>query len=254
MEFKLHPVPHMKANSSNNGNNSSEVHEKVMEAYSFICHNYDEHRRDWIILIGFSRGAFTVRCVADLIRHVGLLTKMGLSYLPEIYDLWLNRLGNIPQRQKLQDRCRELFLCRHLRQEIRIKVCAVWDTVSSIGIPWPALFGAQRPADPNFVHSDLYDGIDNAFQALSLHERRYHFRPLVWRHPNGRTLNCNLEQCWFMGYHSDIGGGNKDESLAHFALAWMISKLWRFLKFDLHTLCQVTPSTSSWTVGSGKRT
>ncbi|KAL2686894.1 hypothetical protein Neosp_004437 [[Neocosmospora] mangrovei] len=39
----------------------------IIEAYSFICHNYNADALDQIILIGFSRGAFAVRCIADLI-------------------------------------------------------------------------------------------------------------------------------------------------------------------------------------------
>ena len=55
----------------------------VREAYSFLSTNYSPG--DEIFLIGFSRGAFTARTVAGLIDTVGLLTKKGLSALPEIF-------------------------------------------------------------------------------------------------------------------------------------------------------------------------
>jgi hypothetical protein len=57
--------------------------EHVREAYSFLCNNYASG--DEIFLIGFSRGAFTARSVAGLISVVGLLTKKGLPFLPEIF-------------------------------------------------------------------------------------------------------------------------------------------------------------------------
>ncbi|KAK4154943.1 DUF2235 domain-containing protein, partial [Chaetomidium leptoderma] len=44
----------------------------IREVYNFICTNYVDG--DDIILIGFSRGAFTARSVADMVASVGLLT------------------------------------------------------------------------------------------------------------------------------------------------------------------------------------
>jgi uncharacterized protein (DUF2235 family) len=41
-----------------------------------------------MVLIGFSRGAFTVRCVAQLIEEVGLLNRSGLRHLPKLFRIW----------------------------------------------------------------------------------------------------------------------------------------------------------------------
>lgn len=57
--------------------------ENVCEGYSFLSNNYAPG--DEIFLIGFSRGAFTARSVAGLISTVGILTKKGLPFLPEIF-------------------------------------------------------------------------------------------------------------------------------------------------------------------------
>ena len=65
------------------------LNENVREAYSFIANNWSHG--DEIFLIGFSRGAFTARTVAGLIDSIGLLTKPGLSYLPEIFQDVLHR-------------------------------------------------------------------------------------------------------------------------------------------------------------------
>ena len=54
----------------------------VRETYSFLANNY--HPGDEIFLLGFSRGAFTARCIGGLIAEVGLLTKKGLNTLPEV--------------------------------------------------------------------------------------------------------------------------------------------------------------------------
>lgn len=51
--------------------------------YSFIVANYTPG--DEIILIGFSRGAFTVRSCASIIRDIGLLTRHGMEYFYAIF-------------------------------------------------------------------------------------------------------------------------------------------------------------------------
>ncbi|GIJ81563.1 hypothetical protein Asppvi_000062 [Aspergillus pseudoviridinutans] len=220
----------------------SGIDEKIMEAYSFICHNYSGED-DKIILIGFSRGAFTVRCIADFIHKAGLLTKVGLFYLTQLYDLWVGgKLGtdNVPEAF----RTGVLGDPTQVRPSIRINACAVWDTVCSLGVPQLGFSGPRLPSRFSFVLSDLCEGIENAFQALSLHERRLAFLPYVWK-PR-ETNHCSLQQCWFMGYHADIGGGNKDECLAHFALAWMISKLDPFVEFNKEYFWMPTASDTSW--------
>jgi uncharacterized protein (DUF2235 family) len=224
------------------------IYETILESYTFICHNYHckghkDHENcedDEIYLFGFSRGAFTVRCVAQLIYEVGLLTKEGLSHLSGLFSLWKD------QRQAaLDDMCEKLGTV--LRRKIFVDACTVWDTVSSLGIPMVAGIPQPAPSNLQFVHSDLCPGIRRAFQAISLHERRRHFLPIVWRIPeNNATNQAVLQQCWFLGYHSDIGGGRKEESLAHFALVWIISKLEEFVHFDCDSLWNTRPQTSSW--------
>lgn len=59
------------------------ISENIREVYSFISANYTPG--DEIILIGFSRGAFTVRSVAGMIRDIGLLTRSGMDNFYPIF-------------------------------------------------------------------------------------------------------------------------------------------------------------------------
>lgn len=120
-----------------------------------------------------------------------------------------------------------------LRTGIHIKVCAVWDTVGSIGMPRMAIFSQPGPKHLEFVNSELCPNIDNAFQAIALHEHRRHFRPILWQSAHKTQT---LKQCWFPGYHGDVGGGRSDGALAHFALIWMMDQLKNFLNFDVNHL------------------
>ena len=41
-----------------------------------------------------------------------------------------------------------------------------------------------------------------------------------------------LEQCWFPGAHSNIGGGYPDRALSNLTLAWMVDRCHSLLDFD----------------------
>jgi hypothetical protein len=58
-----------------------------------------------------------------------------------------------------------------------------------------------------------------ARQALAIDERRTDFRPEIWR---GAHVGQSVEQRWFPGVHTSIGGGYADDGLANGALRWMI--------------------------------
>ncbi|KAK7998985.1 hypothetical protein PG991_014660 [Apiospora marii] len=192
----------------------------VMQSYTFLSHNWTTDQ-DEIILIGFSRGAFAMRCLADFIIKCGLLRKHDLDGLRGLYKIWREHTPYVLNERPFP----------------KIKVCATWDTVATLKNLVPRGKDILPFSMPNrkysFVHSLLPEGIENAFQALALHEHRYHFLPIVWvKHDNSQ----NLEQCWFTGYHRDIGGGSEDEVLSHFALAWIIGKLQRFLSISVDQL------------------
>lgn len=208
------------------------IDEKIQRAYKFICNNYEssDESSDEIYLIGFSRGAFTVRCIAQLIHDVGLLTKKKVAVLPTVFRCW--------KRRELEDDVIKYARADPdgSRQNIKIEACAVWDTVSALGNPLELWNQQPTSKDLRFVHSDVCPNINRAFQALALHERRYQFVPIVWRLPTGTGNTQTLQQCWFMGYHADVGGGRQQDTLAYFPLVWIISKLTPYLTFDTSVL------------------
>lgn len=62
----------------------SGLDQDIREVYNFICTNYVDG--DDIVLIGFSRGAFTARSVADMIASVGLLTPSGMEHFYAVFE------------------------------------------------------------------------------------------------------------------------------------------------------------------------
>ncbi|KAI0526383.1 hypothetical protein F5B22DRAFT_632877 [Xylaria bambusicola] len=59
------------------------ISENIREAYAFICANYVDG--DEIVLLGFSRGAFTARSIGGMISDLGLLTRVGQEYFYPIF-------------------------------------------------------------------------------------------------------------------------------------------------------------------------
>ncbi|KAK8137266.1 hypothetical protein PG984_005206 [Apiospora sp. TS-2023a] len=192
---------------------------------------------DDIILIGFSRGAFVMRCLADFVTNYGLLGKKKLSKLPQLIERWEEKRNGVEQGNEA---------AVEKGRNVKIKVCALWDTVDSVGTN---VLHPIRPGPFAFVCSDLLGNIEHAFQALALHEHRAHFHPLVWERVPGSEGNLTLEQRWFAGYHSDIGGGIYKGALSHFALVWMIAKLEPFVSISKDGLW--TEKITIWTLSEG---
>jgi uncharacterized protein (DUF2235 family) len=209
---------------------------KISNAYSFISHNYNFSRlgtqdSDEIFLVGFSRGAFAVQCLASLLSQTGLLQSQHLYYLRGLFTLWANqkfkmRAGDEPYivRKKLEDYVQKLR-DESLLHEVRIKALVVWETVSALGLP---VHLSPRPL--SFVGEQVPCVVENAFHALALHEKRAQFKPRLWefiepaRQIHGVTIQPNAKQCWFLGSHGDIGG-NWDAALGAVTLIWMLSQL-----------------------------
>ncbi|KAL2130412.1 hypothetical protein VTI74DRAFT_6501 [Chaetomium olivicolor] len=65
------------------------VAQDIAESYRFICDNYNPG--DEIVIIGFSRGAFTARSVAAMVCALGFLNRSGLdqpSHIFNNYQTW----------------------------------------------------------------------------------------------------------------------------------------------------------------------
>lgn len=108
---------------------------------------------------------------------------------------------------------------------MKIKAIAAWDTV-------PALFGDKLA----FVNETIPDCVDSAIHALELNEERAQLQPLLWKDPDNRKF----KQCWFLGSHSDVGGGNEEQALANISLMWMISQLEVILGFNADSIRNLT--------------
>lgn len=190
--------------------------DNVREAYAFLAKNYAPH--DEIYLFGFSRGAFTVRSLAGFVRNAGLLKPEFAGKLHDAYDLYKRRDPESHPREKEATEFRARY-----SHEPRIKMIGVWDTVGALGIPFSGPFAVVN-FPLRFHDTDLSSWVDYAYHALAIDERRRPFKPTLWSQDPKNKGKQVLEQVWFAGAHSNVGGGYPDSGLADIALCWMIGK------------------------------
>jgi uncharacterized protein (DUF2235 family) len=244
----------------------TDIYDVIKDAYYFICDNYnfeekEKKKKDEIHLVGFSRGAFAVRALACFIGDIGLFSRTGLAFLPYTYQLWRTwRESNEEKQEALKSRVKDYIsrgeLKGRLKKNVEIKSCAVWDTVRALNerqikLPSKDKRILMESRDLHYVGGETPERLHNAFQALALNETRYEFTPTLWE-KSSTGSNTNIQQCWFRGDHSDIGGGWPDSGLANLTLLWMVSRFKQSLlevTFDEEILTDfLTPMTLRWSI------
>lgn len=185
----------------------------VKACYGFLVDNYQEG--DEILLFGFSRGAYVVRSIAGMIGCVGLLQKKQMHRFIEAWNYY-----TLPpvERHARNEEFERVFDGRV--EAVEISCVGVWDTVGALGIPGTR-FCSQAYA---FHETKLGDHVRHAFHAMAIDERRGNFQPAIWARET-RDRHRPLEQMWFPGVHSNIGGGYDEHGLADAALLWMLSRI-----------------------------
>ena len=182
----------------------------IEQAYQFIANNY--RHGDDIYLFGFSRGAFTARSLSGFLHHLGILKKDQLHRFPEAYLAY-----QTTPKAELQ-RLGEEFGSRRINDVISIPIhfIGVWDTVGALGV-----VDGVTDHWVKFHDTELAPNVSHAYHALAIHEFRSDFLPTLWTHKNGGQI---VEQVWFSGAHSDVGGGGDDSGLSDVALDWMMKR------------------------------
>jgi uncharacterized protein (DUF2235 family) len=188
----------------------------ILQAYSFIISTYEPG--DELFFFGFSRGAFTVRSLAGLIRNSGILDIKNTDKIEHAYQLYHSRHPAYHPKEIETTLFRKTFA---VEETTKIKFIGVWDTVGALGNP---LFLNGVVSRRNEFHdTELSSRVLNAFHALAIDEKRKNFEAALW-HQQKDSKGQTLEQVWFPGVHSDVGGGYPQTPLSDISLRWMKEK------------------------------
>lgn len=203
----------------------------IEEAYTFLMDAWEPGDR--VYLLGFSRGAYTVRVLAAMLHQVGLLPRGRTNLFPYAFRLF-KRIRWQPRppldadgRHTRDDEGSSYWrLCGEFRntfaspipgQETRrfpVHFLGVWDTVSSIGWFWnPRAFPFTR-RNPS---------VAMVRHAVALNERRWFYQPNLF----AQAKDQDLVELWFPGVHSDVGGGypESEGGLWQVPFDWMLSQV-----------------------------
>lgn len=191
----------------------------IQDAYKFLMWTYEPG--DEIYFFGFSRGAYTVRSLAGLIRNCSIMKPEYLHLVNEAYHLYRDRSELTHPDGDLMKAFKKSY---GIDQEIPIKFLGVWDTVGSLGIPLPWFNWWNK----KYLFHDVKLGsqIQYAYHALAIDEQRRSFAPTLWDPSTSESAPSKQisEQVWFAGTHSNVGGGYVDNGLSNITLKWMIDK------------------------------
>lgn len=188
------------------------LEKNVMDGYRFLVHNYEPG--DEIFLFGFSRGAYTARSLCGMINNCSILRKEHGSRIEEAFKLYKTKKHKANGDHSMAWKAKY-----SLEQRTPIRFVGVWDTVGALGLPF-TFFGLIKDQDL-FYDRKIGSNIRVARHALSLDEQREDFEPTLWDPRDG----TDLEQVWFAGVHSDVGGGygpdKQGRTLANIPLLWL---------------------------------
>ncbi len=180
------------------------LQKNVEDVYRYLMGSFE--RGDRVYLFGFSRGAFTVRALAGMLYKCGLL-RADAANLVE----YASKVYNTPDNDAVAQGFRTVF-----GRPCPVYFIGVWDTVESL-----ALNASKR-----FHDARLNPEVRYGYHALAIDEKRKDFRPYLWDEDKVRERQL-IEQVWFAGVHSDVGGWYAERGLSNIALQWMLDRAMR---------------------------
>lgn len=211
------------------GMTGADLDDNLLDAWLFINLNYEPG--DQIYLFGFSRGAYTVRSLAGLLRKCGVLRREHVDKLREALDLYRNRELTADSDEAERFRMAHAIAWPRLARpftsppvDLSIRYVGVWDTVGSLGIPRVLPISIGLNAQYEFHDTALSRCVEHARHAVAIDERRAAFTPTLWSNIdafNTPGTRPRVAQQWFPGDHGGVGGGGA-RGLSNCALMWVL--------------------------------
>ena len=219
----------------------------IQDVYEFIVADYAAG--DELYIVGFSRGAYAARALAGLIGASGIQRKLDANVFEVAWQHYrvAPAVRKQPQTAGSSDRKTladyNMLATKQSFHDARTITCVgVWDTVGSYGIPagigLAALARYFTLAMLGFHDTSFGDHVKVGLHAIAVDEHRRPFVPTFWTILKGEKPKGHVEQTWFAGAHSNVGGGYSDSGLSDEALIWMIARVQALtgLEFDVQAV------------------
>lgn len=192
------------------GATASAIGDECISVYKFIVENYTSEHEIW--LFGFSRGSFTVRCVAGMINNCGIV-KRHPEYSDEdlqrlCFDVFRTYRSALPQDSPHSDDCEHLKGNEERVWQVArpIRFMGLIDTVGALGIPRLNAGIGFDWAPFEFFDQTASSVVQHIYHAPALHDRLWIFQPcLIYPGEEEGKDKPIVKQRWFPGTHYDVG-------------------------------------------------
>ena len=217
--------------------------QNIRDLYTELVHVYETGDR--LFLFGFSRGAYTIRALSGMIQYCGVLDGAALvseaairkrvevcwkEFEKVAFPRFITPGADRRRRNILppSDAGAEAAATERRRRlgshpdPAAIEFVGVWDTVGAVGMPIDALKPLVNWICPRKFDELTPGKVKRACHALSIDDERATFHPELWNErgaPAGQ-----IEQVWFAGVHSNVGGGYPKHGISLVTLDWMMDE------------------------------
>ncbi len=209
----------------------------VCDLYEFLARNYQPD--DKVYMFGFSRGAATIRAFNGFLHACGLINgrEKGNRQLKDEIERAMKAYQNPSRKSRYLSGIT-------LHDDLpKIEFIGAWDTVSALGFPQridavtPVLYLldklfmalghlSDKLIPHKFYNYELTPNIVTASQALAIDDERTAFWPMVWKEDTTAAKQVvKINQVWFTGMHSNVGGGYERAGLANVSYSWMLDQI-----------------------------
>ncbi|UCC16931.1 MAG: DUF2235 domain-containing protein [Dehalococcoidales bacterium] len=182
------------------------IKRNIEDGYEYLMDTFEPGDR--VFIFGFSRGAYTARALAGMVHQFGVLQKGSKNLIPYVSKMYFKK-----------DKDKNFPLITGFKttfsNECKVHLIGLWDTVGALG------YNLSK----RFTNLVLNPDIKFGFHAISVDEKRRPFKVVLWDEED-KVPGQVIEQAWFPGVHSEVGGGipEKECLLPDLSFVWMMDK------------------------------
>ena len=217
----------------------------VLAGYQFLMRYFSP--ADYVYIIGFSRGAYTARFLAEMLHKIGLLSRGNeelVSFAWKTFsDYQMTRKAGAKQTAKHAAKVKYMedfkkTFCRGddpdtpINEGVAVHFLGLFDCVNSVG-----QFDLPL-ASSSYQHIPTKGIATHIRHAVSINERRIKFKPALFQYDDSDQEGTymmddrehTVKEVWFAGAHGDVGGGwplklGVTRTLSTLSLKWMIREI-----------------------------
>ena len=194
------------------------IRENMAEAYTYLMRTWEPG--DQIFVFGFSRGAYTARALCGLLRSVGLLRPGAENLVPYAIRVYARNPGDSnlsgPEGWDRIDRFASTLSLPTPGETVScpVRYLGVFDSVKATSFIGP---------DFKWPWTRQLINVETVRHAVSIDEQRRPYEPYLLKFPPEGRRFPHMEEVWFAGIHSDVGGGFPDNpALGDISMRWVL--------------------------------